>query len=646
MKRSIYFPNALFLALFNLFCAAAEAPHFDPPQRLANGAVDLNLRGTAGASYAIDRSTNLFDWFLVASGIANNGVFSVRDDAASNYPTIFYRGRSATEQLPPITLELAVNTNTTVSSVMTLEGGSATLYGANGARYTLTLPTNSIPEPTVFSMSEVTNITNLPFAGPIIGAVRLDPPNLALWGAATLEITFRPNVDRRKIASFTTRNNGSAFQLTLDRVTTNRVLIPVTRAGVYGSSIVTEADIADAARRAIGEATAASIAAKKTELDNFTAQAADCQAAKKAAAQALANKISSALAVRWQADAAKVTAERQKQLTGTADDSPSVMGDIADDLCSFYQSDVAPHWSDAASNCAAGKVVTQFALNIERQLQLLGSQQDCIQLSSFPLCAMLGNCLDEIEECCIAGNRGSAKVADVWNLERQDQLLGSACISRDRAQQVIDECSSNIWTGSFTLTANSYTNTTRTSGFGTTTTVDSYKSKFEGSVIESYESGSAAVGYTLQLRVSGQITIDELRSQSFRAVGCSGSDTLQSSETVVATNTEYTIYISTDPSGKYSLHELNQSPTKAGVDGKRTEIDLRITRSCNPDTPDIVSNRTTTSNVNETGYSLPFYQGTWTDPNEISGIQTFDDTGNQPVPKMSAQWNFKRRKSP
>jgi hypothetical protein len=259
---------------------------------------------------------------------------------------------------------------------------------------------------------------------------------------------------------------------------------------------------------------------------------------------------------------------------------------------------------------------------------------------------MLDNCLDEIEECCIAGTRGSAKVAEVLGLERQDQLLVSGCISLDRAQQVIDECSSNIWTGSFSLTANAYTNTTKTSSFGTTVTVDSYKSKFEGAVIESYESGSPAVGSSIQLRVSGQISIDQLHSQSLQAVGCNGSDTLQSTETVVATNTVYVIYISTDPSGKYSLYELNQSPTKAGVDGKRTGIDLRITHSCNPDTPDIVSNRTTTSSVNETGYSMPFYQGTWTDPNEISGIQTFDDTGNQPELKMSAQWNFKRRKSP
>jgi hypothetical protein len=192
---------------------------------------------------------------------------------------------------------------------------------------------------------------------------------------------------------------------------------------------------------------------------------------------------------------------------------------------------------------------------------------------------------------------------------------------------------------------NGSTNTTKTSSFGTSIQTDSYNSTFEGSVIESKETGSPAVGYTIQLRVFGQISIQQLHSQSFQGVGCSSSYTLQSGETVVATNTEYAVSIITDPSCKYTLYELNRTPTEIGVPGKRTDIDLRITHSCNPDTPDIVSNRTTRSDTNEDGYSLPIYQGTFTDPNEISGRQTFEDTGNQPVLKYSAQWDFKRRKS-
>ena len=111
-------------------------------------------------------------------------------------------------------------------------------------------------------------------------------------------------------------------------------------------------------------------------------------------------------------------------------------------------------WAETASNCAAGKVVTQFALSLARQSQLMGG--DCIEFLDIPFCAMFGNCLNEIEECCNAGDRGSAKVAEVLGLERQDQLVGAGCIDQNRAQEVIDECSSNVWTGSFSLTANGY----------------------------------------------------------------------------------------------------------------------------------------------------------------------------------------------
>lgn len=635
------------LVLLILVSPAAEPPpQFDEPHRLVSGAVDLNLRGTVGSSYAIDASTNLVDWVLLSSGVAANGVLSVRHDAAANSPTMFYRGRSTVERLPAVTLALKANTNTAVNSAMTIAGGSATLFGADGTRYTLTLPTNSMPEPTVFTMSEVTNISNLPFAGPVIGAVRIDPGDLALWGAATLEITFRTNVDRRKIASFTSRSDGSAFQLTLDRVGTNKVAIPVTRGGVYGSSIVTEAEIADAARRDIGTPTAPSLANKKIAKQDWTAHAFDCQAAKKAAAQALAKQIGAALALRSQAAAAKLAAERQKQLAGVVDDSSTVLSELLIDICNFYKSDVAPHWPEAESNCAAGTVVTQFALSLARQSQLLGGDDDCLGLSSIPFCPMFDNCLNEIEECCNAGNQGPAKVMEVLSLERQDQLLGLGCINDERAQEVIDACSSNIWTGSFSLTASGYTNVTTSSVSGTRIQIDSYQGIFQGSVIESTESGTAATGYIVQLRVAGQISIEDFHSDSFQGTGCSSIYTLQSDEVVAVTNTEYSVSLSTRPDGSYVLFEINRTPTDLGTPGKETRVDLRITHSCDPKTPDVVVNNTTRSDSGELGRSLPFYQGKSADQTEISATQTAVDPGNLPALQLSAEWNFKRKKAP
>jgi hypothetical protein len=642
-------PCFLGLLVLAVFSVSADAPpQLDPPRRAANGAVDLDLRGIAGATYAVDASTNLSSWFLLFSGIATNGVFSIRHDSASNFAAMFYRGRSAAERLPAVTVGPRADTNTSVISVMSLAGGATTLFGADGTRYMLTVPTNSMPEPTVFTMSEVTNIVGMPFAGPMIGAVRIEPGNLALWGTASLEITFPPTVDRRKIASFTARSDGSAFQLTLDRVKTNRVVIQVSRGGIYGSSIVTEAELADAARRDIGPATAPSVAPKKPSGggEALTTNATDCQAAKKASAQALAQQIGAALAARSQASAVKLAAERQKQLSGATDDSSTVLAELADDICNFYNSDVAPHWPEATSNCAAGKVVTQFALSLARQLQLLGAHEDCIDFSSIPFCAMFANCLNEIEECCNAGNRGSAKVAEVLGLQRQDQLLGLDCISDARAQEVIDACSSNIWTGSFSITVSGHTNSTQTSTSGTRIQIGNFQSTFDGSVIESTEHGSLDVGFILELRVVGQISVIDFQSDSTETFGCNGIYDLQSDEVVAAGNAEYVVSISTDPDGTYNLFEFNRTSTTFGVPAKETKVTLRIRRSCDPNTADTSENKTTRSDTVTLGRAMPVYQGTWTDQTVLSASQTAQDDGNDPALQQAAKWNFTRRKAP
>ena len=159
--------------------------------------MDLKLNGSPGAAYAIDVSSNLVNWSALSSSIATNGILSLTLDLAPNHPALFYRGRAVVDTLPPLSLTLGVNTNTTVFSMATPRGGSSVLYGADGTRYTLTLPSNSIPGAKIFTLTEVTNLSGLPFAQRPIGAVRIEPADFVLWGAAALEISFGTNIDRR-----------------------------------------------------------------------------------------------------------------------------------------------------------------------------------------------------------------------------------------------------------------------------------------------------------------------------------------------------------------------------------------------------------------------------------------------------------------
>jgi len=619
---------------------AQDAPRLDVPRRLTNGSVDLRLTGSAGINYSIDGSVDLSTWFLLSSGVATNGVWALRHDAASNFPALFYRGRVAVDRLPPLTVGLQRNTNTASSALVNIAGGSSVLFGADGTRYTLTIPSNSIPDARIFTMTEVTNISGLPFARGIIGAVQIEPTDLVFWGAASLEISFRTNIDRRQIVSFGSQSDGSAFRLLPDRVGTNRIVIPITRAGVFGSSIATAQELADAARREIAPVPGEI----KSREARAMASAFECQAAKKAAARAAEAQIGQKLAARSQAAAAKLGVERQKELLGASDDSSVALSELADDICDFYTTEIAPRWPEAASNCAFGKMLTQFALGLTRQRQLLGVPEDdtCADFSSIPFCAMFKNCLDETKECCDAGNRGSVKVAEVLGLLRQDQLLGLNCISDSQAQVVIDACSSNIWSGSYSIQVHGHTNSTVTSSSATTIQIDDYDGTFEGSVIESKESGSNETGYIVELRVFGQISINDFESHSVELGGkCGSTYSLQENDVVAATNAEYNVSISTRPDGSYVLFAINRTPTTFGVGAIETDIDLRIIHSC--DGSESTVNTTKRSEAGVLGNSLPLYQGKWTDPNVISGTQTAADPDSVPALELTSQWNFSRR---
>src|SRR3954468_2436409 len=100
MNKALCFFLRLIACLPLLSASFTSAADFklDPPRRLPNGAVDLSLRGSTGTNYTVDASVNLSSWFFLSSGQASNGLFSLRHDLASNFTSLFYRGRVTMEQ--------------------------------------------------------------------------------------------------------------------------------------------------------------------------------------------------------------------------------------------------------------------------------------------------------------------------------------------------------------------------------------------------------------------------------------------------------------------------------------------------------------------------------------------------------------------
>ncbi len=60
---------------------------------MANGGVGMTVTGPAGCIYAVDSSSNLVDWILVATFTNTSGTYQFTDTPATNSAQGFYRVR-------------------------------------------------------------------------------------------------------------------------------------------------------------------------------------------------------------------------------------------------------------------------------------------------------------------------------------------------------------------------------------------------------------------------------------------------------------------------------------------------------------------------------------------------------------------------
>jgi hypothetical protein len=170
---------------FSNAAITATPPTVTASLNRAEGTVRISLTGTPGVSYVVEASKNLQQWLPVTTSAAANGSLELVEPVTATSAQRFYRGREAGTNV--IVGPLA-NTNVSLTTLIQTNGGSAVLYGSDGARYVLEFSPGTLLEPTLVSLTAVTNVAGLPFASGIIGAVRVDMNGVNLWGAASLRI--------------------------------------------------------------------------------------------------------------------------------------------------------------------------------------------------------------------------------------------------------------------------------------------------------------------------------------------------------------------------------------------------------------------------------------------------------------------------
>jgi hypothetical protein len=263
---------------------------------------------------------------------------------------------------------------------------------------------------------------------------------------------------------------------------------------------------------------------------------------------------------------------RQAQLDGSFEDrfDRTLVADAFEDSACLFVENLRANLGAAQQNCALAKVVLAHLLRVERQRQLLGlpANAECeSSLSSVPICAMMQNCLNEIEQCCQSGSRGPARVVEILTLSRQDQLLGQSCLSQGEIDNAITACSPGLWTG--TLILNLSGDQTETQTYVNVSTVEERRvsTRFTGSVIESQELFFGPVTQ-VQLQIQGQIHHSEVDITTTRVSNhCGGNLSIDRSDTVVSAPAFFivTLQISSNAPvsifiGNYPFPESNNFP--------------------------------------------------------------------------------------
>ena len=107
---------------------------------------------------------------------------------------------------------LLVEGDRTATRTITATGGALSATGSSGAGYTLTLPAGSLIGERAISVTPLASAPGLPITR-LLGGVRFGPDGLQLEQAATLAVTVPPGLPLAGIVGFTTKDDGTGFEV-------------------------------------------------------------------------------------------------------------------------------------------------------------------------------------------------------------------------------------------------------------------------------------------------------------------------------------------------------------------------------------------------------------------------------------------------
>lgn len=436
----------------------SAAPQLLSPTRDSAGAFSVSIGRLAGTNYTLEASINLQTWYVVTNGATTGGEVRVTDPAHVPARRIYYRAHDG----PPNFIQVVpqIDTNTVATLLVTPDfGGSCQLTNKDGVIFTFTVSSNQVAAPVPVQMQLIANYSSFPKHSGLNVAVAFSPDGFEFNGGGLLEIQFPTAVPVRTLTSYSMAGDGRGFHFVPDRLTTNRVSIPVTHfsgLGVAGWAADERAAVLDQSIQSQRDATSMEIEIGLRKIRD-----------------------------REDYDPEKDAADESAVIAAALDD--------------FYHTALEPFLADAAGDCSVFRTLVPSLAAWERQRELLGVAKE----GETPAWANLYqdafcNCVSEAFAKCDAGALDTQDtMTSLLGMERQSQLMGMDGISNcsesgggDVLSTVSQIKCTSAWNGylnySSTAIRNYSTNYTDSSGNkNTVNKTVSYQFSFQAVVTDS-----------------------------------------------------------------------------------------------------------------------------------------------------------------
>jgi hypothetical protein len=377
----------------------------------------LRLTGPATGTYILEASRDLHEWWPVGDTVSQNGMLEVTHRSAAGYKALWFRGRSVT--LAPDVVARH-DTNWASSALVTTNGGAVGLLHPSGYYAVLTVPPFAVIEPVVVTMTAVTNLDGYPFASPCTAALKFEPDGLRFLSPALLEFHLSTNITAGEFATLGFQAEGKQLRLVPDAIGSNYINIPLSHFSGIAVGNLSRSEV---------------LAAREKHVTDMF------------------DRISHEAAV-------LILEERQKALQGEPG-SPDFGARLMAVYRDFFDNQVKQLIDESLGDCATFRSLMQRVLSLGRTMALLGAAEDADLVWDYlmtRLCTGFSVCHNEILQECAAGRRSIEAIRQLLGIERQKQLLGMQDCDTGFTFEMLEQCTPQLWTGTFSYIEQGATN--------------------------------------------------------------------------------------------------------------------------------------------------------------------------------------------